>query len=755
MKNQLSPPVDLEYSETPDRINYTTADVVIKDCLTDYGLHTHRTKITHVIDGLKPVNRRVLLINNTTTPRKVMAIVGSTMEKYHPSGDASIADAMIRMAQDFTNRINLMFCDSNPGSYSGARPSKPRYLDIGASKFAVDVYVQNINYDVFDYIPSELGYGVEPKFLIPKLPMALLVSNFGMGLAHKSDPAQLNLEEVCHLVVRYLKLFYNKQASNAEKYLKLAKYCVPDFPIRNLLRNKKYLVSQYEQGSFKVPIVADGLMEISPNSFTIITLPFGTKPNDVYQRAGLMLEENKENFINKHFQSVFNDTPLHEAKIVFYLKRGINPFDILDEFKQFVGFTAKWTPTYLFMTQNDKIEYLDPISILEYWLQERVRAIKAELRYGQRKYAEDIRRITAFIKIGDNIDDVIHILRHEVSTKEEAYPILEKKYGLSISQSMAIMKYRLENIPKKQHVELMDELASVKASMSELHSRFMNVDVHISQECESFIKKYPNLCDRRCVPPSHIGYIKAMGGIIQFGSESEMVELLTVFSKQDPELTIYPNSHKHSYLIGSMVVTEDTMSLPKEMVGSHIVTSKTILRYTIVIGNGTIFRVNKLGVDTQKGMEYIHTDDRAIVIHKNGLVEQIDVSSIPLRNSFKSKGSNSSILHISNCVSSDRVLIVHTRETNTVVFEWVEVGKKFIMPPQSVAKTTILGVYKHGDRIGLSVPKSCVNKCGTNLILVDDLSIFTEEKTEIKLTSKSHPTINMKKINSANLLKLA
>jgi DNA gyrase/topoisomerase IV subunit A len=716
------------------------ADDVIKDCLTEFGLHTHRTKITNVIDGLKPVNRRILLVQNSIVHRKASAITGSVMEKYHPHGDMSISDAVIRMAQPFSIRVTLMASDSNVGDYSGSSPAAPRYLVIGASQFAVDMYFKGIEKSTFEYIPTEVGDGnFEPKFFVPKLPMALLTANFGIGLAHKSEPPILNMQDVCNLVKHYLKLKqqYGNKLTRDILHKKLSKYLIPDFPINVLHRNYKDMISSYESGEFKYSIIVDGTMELTPSTITIKTLPYGTKPKDVWEKLGLLRKESKPNFINSNIQRIedYSKGP-SEATIILTLKRGLSPFSILDKLKTVIGFTKRWTPSFLYTMPDDRIEYLNPIKVFEYWYEERSRAIKAELRIGQRKNVEEIRKITALIKIGNNISDVVNILR-KCNSVEEAYPILSKKYDLSKSQVMIIMKFQLSSIPKKSYNELQTQLNNIKENINELQLKFFNIDKQIIQDAEYFKNKYSEYCDRYCIPPDFIGYISTMGGVIQFSTFNEMISILETFSKQRCKVELYPVNYRHKHLLNNFTITsEDKLDIPKQAEGARIIATKNIIKYTVVIDNhNTIFRVNSLVHTDNNKIDIFYVNDDVISILKNGYVQRLNPIDLPVRNTIKNKGCKTDIKYVSNYIG-DTFWVAYSNESNVVTFEKVSLGRKLIFPPKSITKTHILGVFPLEGTVLVNIPDNCLSKCLIQHLLIKDISVFNDNKVVIKVSSK-------------------
>jgi hypothetical protein len=730
----------------------TTADTIVRECLVEYGIHTHRTKITNVIDGLKPINRRILLVQSTPNPRKVTAITGSVMEKYHPYADGAINDAITRMTQSFTTPINLLASDSNIGDYGGAAPAQPRYLTAAASNFAIDVYFKGIDKDTYEYIESESGEGVEPKFFIPKLPMALLVGAFGIGLAHKSEPPNLNLLDVCHMVEAYLRLSatYPEAALAQIVHKKLGRFMVPDTPYKTLLRNHDTLVESYEAGVYKESMVTDGVLEISPTTITIKTLPYGNKPKEVWLLLGTMLKDKKPNVINNNFQRIEDYSAGYtNCHIVLTLKRGISPFTELQAIKKLVGFTKRWTPNYLFSTPADKIEYYDPIRVVQEWYSERKRSIKAELRAGQRRNGEEIRKLQALIKIGDNIMEVVKILR-DCSSVDEAYPKLCERFGLSKAQTIVIMQFKLANIPKRNHAELVADLDTVKANMAELQNRFFGVDKQIKQDCEYFIKKYPQYCERNCASPKFIGYVTTMGGIIQFETIDEMINLLEVFSKVNCTIQLYPPGSRYKYLLkGNQVEPEKQLVLPKDMVGDTIIASRNMVKYTVGLGEeDTILRINGLSCTGDGSTVAAYVGDKTVAIYRDGTVELIDSTSVTLRTNLKQRGRNTDIMYVAN-YTGENMVVVYSNVKNELVVERLVFGKRIIMPPKSVTKTHVLGVYPADGPIALTIPDECLSKCNAKHLLIEDPALLPEARTEIKLTKQNN--LPVKKLVKSNL----
>ncbi len=738
------------------RYSETTASDYVVDCYTDFGIHTHKSKIANVMDGLKPINRRILLIQNSNVKKKGPAITGVVMGEYHPYGDLAIGSALVRMSQCFKTRTNLMHCDMKNGDYYGDKAPALRYLSFSASPFAIDVYYKGVDHGVFEYQPSEAGNGkLEPKFFIPKLPMALLVGTEGIAIAHKSTPVNLNMGALCKMILTYIRLkLDDPKVSEKVLYEKLAKYTLPEYPMHVLLRNKKEVLNNYQKGKYKTSIYEEGTLDITPTTFTIKTLPYGKLVLDVWTKAGKDRKDNKVNFINSNFQRIEDySKEKTEAAVIFTLKRGVNPFTILPEFKKYIGFSRRNIPSNLYTLPNDQLSYLNPITIMEIWFKERGRAIKAELRAKQRKYAERIRVLNVFIHVGDNIRNVASVLIRS-NTIDDAYPILSKKYDLTKAQVNIIAKYRLGSLVKQGKEELIEELESIKEDVKELRTNFTNVELRIAEDCKSFLSNYPEYCERNCDEDSFIGCLSTLGGVIQFSDIEELLSLLCTFNKSETSVTLYPSTYKYRYLLDNLGVQDESkLTLPKQCVGDTIVAYKTLPKYTVGVGAKpkTVFRHNDIAHTNSKDTVYTHVGDECTVIRYGGKVELLKTKTLVNRANIKSKGVRDDIVYVSR-LTLPKLLIVYTRGNNEVILEQLTHGDKFIMPPGSVVKTTILGVFNPTLPVFINIPKSCLNKCVNDKIYIEDPSLLSEGKTIIKLNVKHHKYLTLKRITDAHLV---
>jgi DNA gyrase/topoisomerase IV subunit A len=703
--------------------NEQPADTIVAGCLAEYGAHALSSKLPHLLDGLKPVQRRILLTHHSDETPKAISIAGKVLDKYHPYNDAAISGAITRMAQPFNTTVTLMVSVSNIGDYGGGKAAAPRYLEIGASKFAQYVYFDTVDQSIFQMIPTESGNGLtEPRYMVPSLPMALIVANAGIAFGHSSDPANHCLGEVVELVLAYIKL--KRKCYRGSLYAKLYPYLLPDFPIYQLIRNKQELLKSYSRGSFDRKIWLDGSLDVYPTKLVIRTLPYGVNPKDVWDKLGNALADSKPNAINTFFTRVEDySSELLRCDIAVTLKRGVNVFTCLDSFKKFIGFTRTWTPRYLFTAADGDVHYVDPIRILEYWYGERSRCIQAELNVGQHKIIKQLRTTEALIKIGNRVKEVVDLLLN-CETTETAIPILCERFGLSKTQAYAIMEYKLANIPKLNHAELVARCQELIQRLNTLQAKFLNVADTIEEDCVAVRKKFPEYKHRISNGPTFIGAVCVTGGIIQFNTMEELFTLVELFAGVNEIILYGPKTDFKAYLTQAGLVDESELDLPKEMAGELLYVGSKAPHYTVTLSaTGKIGVVDRLQLISNPKLVVQYVADQLTVITKQGVVEVINTSSLPMVADANKTGESSDIIHIAAPVTG-KVVVVYCIKPAEVKFGVVTVGEVIRLPTRS----TVLTVVPHGHPVCCNIPDTCRNRVSVRYLALQDSTTIQDNQ---------------------------
>lgn len=239
-------------------------DEITKD-VTVYSTSEVENKYPNYIDGLKTINRRIIWVSrDMTKPDAMMRMIGEVMT-LHTSGDQSIEDAIKRLSQPFKHAQPLITVIGKNGAYydtDGAAAA--RYLKTQLSEFSNDVFYKDINMRTIPMKANKDYTVIEPKYLIPKIPMALLTYNLTIGYGFKSVTAMMDIDSVCDLVIAYASDPINS-ASGVAPASKYGKMIMPSFPTKCLITNPEELTQSYSNDVWDTPIRIDGVVELSGN----------------------------------------------------------------------------------------------------------------------------------------------------------------------------------------------------------------------------------------------------------------------------------------------------------------------------------------------------------------------------------------------------------------------------------------------------------------------------------------------------------
>lgn len=717
------------------------AHVVYENCLTEYGLHALQSKIPHLVDGLKSVQRRVLLTHPSSETPKVVSITGKVLDRYHPYGDASISGTIIRMAQPHNTFVTLMHSNSNVGDYGGGEAAAPRYMEICASDLALFMYFNNIDQSVFEFQPTEVGDGKEePKYMVPKIPMALVVASFGIAFGHSSDPANLCLGSVCQMTEKYVKMLKKHEniSSVFNPYPALAEYAVPDFPIYQYIRNWDALIASYKKKNFSIPLVLDGSMEVYPNKIIIRTMPYGVYPKDVWDKLGSDRRQTKPNLINQNIAQIEDYShSSSQCELILTFKRGVNVFELLEPLKNYIGFTKKWTPRYLFILPNGKVDYVDPVQVLELWYQERTRCIRAELASGQHRLIKQMRVLEALIKIGSRIKEVVDLLL-KVSSSEEAVPMLCKTYQLNKAQAYAILGYRLSNIPKKDRQTLVQQRKDAVDKLNKIQTQFLNADQVVIEDCLETSKRFSEYNTRNSFGDQFLGAVLVEDGIIQFDTLDEAMDIVGRFGNIK-SIICYSSEKAFKCVVNNTGVRDNQLtSLPKEMQGEAIYVGSnrpvcTLLRSSL----SKVSRIDRLCVSTR--WPYTHVSNTVFCIKNNQLME-MSVDEIPI--TTENKIINSIDLQWVSPKLKGDLVVVYTNKVNVFCVKRIAVGETLELP----TKTQILALDSTDHPMCFTIPERWRSKTGIQHVLLRNLAFVPKNEASVVFFTHKTNTIPNSKV---------
>ncbi|HEV8151064.1 MAG TPA: DNA gyrase subunit A [Gemmatimonadales bacterium] len=416
-------------------------------------------------DGLKPVHRRILHAMNELglVPgrpyKKSATVVGDVLGKYHPHGDASVYDALVRMVQEFSLRYPLVDGQGNFGSVDGDSAAAYRYTEARLTRVAVAM-LEDIDKDTVNFQPSFDDQREEPTVLPSKIPNLLVNGSSGIAVGMATNIPPHNLREVAKAVEHLV----DHPDATLEDLLQHIKG--PDFPTAGYIYGTQGLKEAYATGRGKVIMRARAVVEEKPStgrSAIIVTeLP--------YQVNKATLHKDIANLVNaKRLEGISDardESDRDGMRLVIELKRDANPSVVINQLYKHTAMQSTFGVINLALV-NGQPKVMPLKELLEHFIVHRHEIIVRRTKFDL-KAAEDREHILDGLKIAvDNIDEVIKLIRGSVDTAT-ADQALRSRFGLSEKQSEAILNMRLAKLTGLEIEKLEAELKEVRATISEL-----------------------------------------------------------------------------------------------------------------------------------------------------------------------------------------------------------------------------------------------------------------------------------------------
>lgn len=432
--------------------------------------------IPDVRDGLKPVHRKSLFamweMGNTHDKayKKSARVVGEVMGKFHPHGDSSIYDTIVRMAQPFTYRMMLADGQGNFGSIDGDSPAAMRYTEIRLKPEAEEL-LADIDKETVGFVPNFDESLEEPSVLPAKLPNLLINGSDGIavGMATKMPPH--NLGEVCKAIIYYLE---NPEATveNLMEFLP-----GPDFPTGGVIMGTDGIKSAYHTGYGKLTVrgVAD-IDETGKREHIIITeIPYQVNKSRLIEHIAELVREKKIDGIS----DIRDESDKEGMRIVIDLKKGTHPQMVLNHlFKHTALETTFGIINLAIMDQQPKVFGL--IGLIEQFVKHRITVITRRSEFDKRKAEERVHILRGLLHAIDNIDAVIATIRAS-KTADEAKGALVEKFSLDELQATAILQMQLRRLAALEKQKLIDEREQLEAEIQRLLD-LLSSESHIRAE---------------------------------------------------------------------------------------------------------------------------------------------------------------------------------------------------------------------------------------------------------------------------------
>ena len=450
--------VDLEEEMKTSYLDYSMS-VIVGRALPD------------VRDGLKPVHRRILytMYENGLYPdkafRKCADTVGAVLGRYHPHGDASVYDAMVRLAQDFSQRHILVQGHGNFGSVDGDPAAAYRYTESRMSKLSMRM-LSDIDKETVDFMPNYDDRLEEPVVLPSRFPNILVNGSTGIAVGMATNIPPHNLGEVIDGVCC---LIDNPEAS-LDELMEHVKG--PDFPTGGVIMGRSGIRAAYGTGRGKIIVRAKAQIEEFKNNrerIVVTQIPFMVNKARLIEHMADLVKEKRIDQISDIRDESNNRNGM---KIVIELKRDANAQVVLNQLYSYTQMQDTCGVIMLALV-NGEPKVLTLKEILQEYIKFQEEVIRRRTVYDLRK-AQEREHILEGLKIAqDNIDEVVHIIRHS-RDDNESRPKLMERFGLSEIQANAILAMRLGRLSGLERDKIENELEEVRAKIAEYRDILAN-----------------------------------------------------------------------------------------------------------------------------------------------------------------------------------------------------------------------------------------------------------------------------------------
>ena len=488
-----------------DKVHEVDLKKTMEDSYIDYAMSVIAARaLPDVRDGLKPVQRRILfsmseLGNGPDKPhRKCARIVGDTMGKYHPHGDSSIYEALVKLAQDFNTRYPLVDGHGNFGSIDGDGAAAMRYTEARLTKLSMEM-LADISKDTVDFIPNFDETEKEPVVLPSRYPNLLVNGTSGIAVGMATNIPPHNLREVIKAVLKIIdnRVLEDKDTT-IDELMEIVKG--PDFPTGATILGKSGIEEAYRTGRGKIRVRAVSEINTLPNGKTeiIITeLPYMVNKALLIQKIAELVKDKKIDGIT----GIIDQSNMQGIRVSIELRRDVNANVILNQLYKHTQLQDTFGVNMLALVNNEP-KVLNLHQMLTYYLEHQEEVVTRRTKYELNKAQERAHILEGLLIALDNIDEVISIIRGSESVNVAKQKLIER-FGLSDAQSQAIVDMRLRTLTglerekiEAEYNELMKRIDELKAILAD-NKKLLMV---IREELSIIMDKYGD--DRRTA----IGY---------------------------------------------------------------------------------------------------------------------------------------------------------------------------------------------------------------------------------------------------------
>lgn len=456
----------------------------MKSAYIDYSMSVIVSRaLPDVRDGLKPVHRRVLFgmhelgVTASKAHKKSARIVGEVLGKYHPHGDGSVYDAMVRMAQEWSLRYLLVDGQGNFGSIDGDSPAAMRYTEARMKKMAEEILV-DIEKETVDFQLNFDDTLEEPKVMPTKLPNLLINGASGIAVGMATNMAPHNLTEVIDGTLAYI----DNNDIEIDELITHVK--APDFPTGGVIYGYEGVREAFKTGRGRVVIRAKAVIEEVEGRECIVVseIPYQVNKAEMIKKTADLVNEGKLEGIS----TIRDESDRKGMRIVYVLKRDAVPNIVLNMLFKFTQLQSSFSVNNIALVKG-RPQLLNLKELIHYFVEHRHEVVTRRTQFELRKAKERAHILEGLIIASDNIDEVIAIIRSSKNA-EEARERLIERFSLSEIQSRAIVEMRLRQLTGLEQEKLRAEYEEIMKLIERLEALLASKELRMNLIKEELIE---------------------------------------------------------------------------------------------------------------------------------------------------------------------------------------------------------------------------------------------------------------------------
>ncbi|MFV8325933.1 DNA gyrase subunit A [Flavobacterium sp. ZS1P14] len=461
----------------------------MKSAYIDYSMSVIVSRaLPDVRDGLKPVHRRVLYgmydlgVFSNKAHKKSARIVGEVLGKYHPHGDTSVYDAMVRMAQEWSLRYLLVDGQGNFGSVDGDSPAAMRYTEARMRKISEEI-MADIEKETVDFQLNFDDTLYEPKVMPTRVPTLLINGATGIAVGMATNMPPHNLTEVINGTLAYI----DNNEIEIDELMNHIK--APDFPTGGIIYGYEGVREAFKTGRGRIVMRAKvGFEEVDGRECIIVTeIPYQVNKADMIKRTADLVNDKKIDGI----ANIRDESDRNGMRIVYILKRDATPNVVLNTLYKYTQLQSSFSVNNIALVKG-RPQMLNLKDMIHYFVEHRHDVVIRRTQFDLRKAEERAHILEGLIIASDNIDEVIALIKASKNTEEARGKLIER-FKLSDIQSRAIVEMRLRQLTGLEQDKLRAEYDEIMKLIEHLRALLADVNLRtalIKEELEEIREKY-------------------------------------------------------------------------------------------------------------------------------------------------------------------------------------------------------------------------------------------------------------------------